>query len=240
MLRRVLPGALIPIGLAGGAVLAGNRFGYIGIAAGVGIFAFANGMIVFAAIFWSAWLLRVEYASRRRTQNHMENFALHDSLTGLANRNFFYDQLARRAALADRRTSVPFAICSLELDGFERVKQQLGVERSNRILVKVADVVRECLRASDLVARLDGDSFGILLEEITDAKDVRILAQRIVSSVPAALAEMADAPITVNLGIVLETTGDHLPGDMVREADAALVTAKKRGPGRFELTALDD
>jgi diguanylate cyclase (GGDEF)-like protein len=236
MLRRVLPVALVLIGLSGGAVLAGHRFGHIDSAAGGALFALANGSILVAAIFWSAWLLQGEYATRRRIQEHIAHYALHDPLTGLANRSFFLDQLARRAALADRRTSMPFAVCCMELDGFERVKQQLGHAASDRILIKVADVTRESLRASDLVARLDGDRFGMLFEELVDAKDAAILAQRIISSVSEALTGMADAPIGVGIGIVLKTSGHDLPGEILQEADAALVTAKKRGLGRFELT----
>jgi diguanylate cyclase (GGDEF)-like protein len=237
LLRIVLPAALILIGLSGLAALGGHRLGLVGIAVGAGLFALATVMIVTATITWSAWQLNAESIERRRVQGEIQLHALRDPLTGLANRGFFFDQLARRAALAGRRTSVPFAVCSLELDGFARLVEQFGRDAGNRILVKVAEVVRECVRASDLVARLDGDHFGILLEEIADAKDVNLLAQRIVSSVPRALAEIADAPISVSIGIVLKTSGHDLPGDMLREADAALTLAKKRGPGRFELTA---
>jgi diguanylate cyclase (GGDEF)-like protein len=240
MLRRILPIALILIGFSGVAALGGHRLGLVGIAVGAGLFAIANGVIVVVAIYWSAWLLHAEYTSRRRTQVEIEQNSLHDPLTGLGNRGFFIDQLARRAALADRRTSVPFAVCCLDLDGFKRFNEQFGREAGNLVLVKMGEVIRDCVRASDLVARLDGDKFGILLEEIADAKDVNILAQRIVSSVPKALAEIADAPISVSIGIILKTSGHDLPGDMLREADAALLLAKKRGPGRFELTAFAD
>jgi len=240
LLRVALPVALILIGLSGLAALGGHRIGLVGIAVGAGLFAVANGVVVVVAIYWSAWQINAEYLSRRRVEAEIQQYALHDPLTGLANRGFFFDQLARRTALAGRRTSVPFAVCSLELDGFSRLNEQFGREAGNRILVKVADVVRECVRASDLVARLDSDKFGILLEEIADAKDVNLLAQRIVSSVPPALAGIADVPISVSIGIVLKTSGHDLPGDMLREADAALALAKKRGPGRFELTAFAD
>jgi len=98
------------------------------------------------------------------------------------------------------------------------------------------------VRASDLVARLDGDKFGILLEEIADARDIDVLAQRIVSAVPAALEELAVGapPITVSIGVVMKSSGQDRPGEMLREADAALQVAKRHGPGRFELTAFAD
>ncbi len=240
LLRGMLPIALVLIGLSGIAVLGAHRVHIVGIAVGAGLFAIANGTIVIAALFWSAWLIHREYTGRRRSEDQIEIYALHDPLTGLANRGFFIDQLARRAALAGRRMSVPFAVCCLELDEFEKMTEHFGRDAAGRVLIKVADVVRDCVRASDLVARLGDGKFGVLLEEIADAKDIAILAQRIVSSVPPALKGLIDAPIAVNIGIVLKTSGDDLPADMLREADAALTTAKKRGPGRFELTAFAD
>jgi diguanylate cyclase (GGDEF)-like protein len=235
MLRIVLPIAILVIGLSGSALYAAHRLGYVGAAVGVALFGVINLAIVFAAMLRGAWLLHSEYVVRRRLQDEMQSQSLHDSLTGLANRGFFMDQLTRRAALADRRTSLPFAVCSLELDG---LGPGVDAETRNRILVKAADVIRDCVRASDMVARLGDNKFGILLEEITDAKDIDRLAERIVSSVPRALEDIgADTPITVSIGAILKTSGQDRPGEMLREADAALRVAKRRGPGRFELTA---
>lgn len=241
MLRFILPIMLIVIMISGLLLLGAHRLGYIGTAIGVAIFAIVSAVGATLAIFRAAWLLNAEYVSRRRTEDEVQYHSIHDPLTGLANRGFFLDQLTRRAALADRRTSQPFAVYSLELDNFHRIAEQLDRDTGNQILIRVADVVRECVRASDLVARLDGDKFGILLEEIADPRDIDILAQRIVSSVPAALNAIGvSVPIMVNIGVVLGSTGNGTAGDMLRNADAALQLAKKRGPGRFELTAFAD
>jgi diguanylate cyclase (GGDEF)-like protein len=241
MLRIVLPAALLIVGLSAPALYAAHRLGFVGTAIGVALFGVINLTVVVAAALRGAWLLQGEHAAGRQLRDEILNQSLHDTLTGLANRDFFMDQLARRAALADRRTSTPFAVCSLELAGVDRINEQMGQEAGNRILVAAADVIRDCVRASDMVARLDGNKFGILLQEIADAKDIDILAQRIVSSVPPALAGLTDgAPITVSIGVILKTSGYDQPSDMLREADAALQVAKRRGPGRFELTAFAD
>lgn len=240
MLRGILPITMAAIFIAGVTMLLAYRYGYLRVGQGTLLFSVANGVIVTAAMFWSARLLQAEYLSRREAQESIRNHALHDPLTGLANRGFFMDQLARRVALADRRTGVAFAVCSLELDGFQRVTQQFGSEAGNRILVKVGEVIRECVRASDAVARLEGGKFGILLEEIGDAKDLNVLAQRIVSTIPPALEEAnAEARITVSIGIALRS-GHAQPGHILREADAALALARKKGPGHFELTAFSE
>jgi diguanylate cyclase (GGDEF)-like protein len=241
MLRIVLPAAIVIVGLSAPALYAVHRLGYAGTAVGVALFGVVNVAVIFAAVLRGAWLLHGEHAAGRQLRDEIKSQSLHDSLTGLANRSFFMDQLARRAALADRRTSTPFAVCSLELAGIDRINEQLGQEAGDRILVAAADIIRDCVRASDMVARLDGDKFGILLEEIADAKDIDILAQRIVSSVPPALAGLAEGiPINVSIGVIQKTTGYDQPSDMLRQADDALRLAKRRGPGRFELTAFAD
>jgi len=239
VLRVVLPVAALTVGISGPAIYAAHRLGYIGIAEGAALFGAINVALVFWAAFSCASRLNAEHSALSRLRGEVQSHALHDPETGLANRGFFMDQLTRRAALADRRTSTPFAVCSLELNGIGEVKRLLGEGAGGRILVKAADVIRDCVRASDVVARLDGNKFGILLEEIVEAKDIDILAQRIVSAVPLALEDLVVGapPVTVSIGVVMNSGGQNRPGEMLREADAALQVAKRRGPGRFELTA---
>ena len=240
LLRLILPASALTIGISGPAIYAAHKLHSIGIAAGVALFGVITVLLVFAAALRAAWVLKAEHVALSRLKVEVQSHALQDSETGLANRSHFMDQLARRAALADRRASAPFAVCTLELDGIGKAARLLGEGGGNRILAKAGDVIRDCVRASDLVARLDGDKFGILLEEIADPRDIDILAERIVSAVPAALEELVqDAPpITVSIGVVMKNSGQDRPGEMLREADAALQVAKRRGPGRFELTAL--
>jgi diguanylate cyclase (GGDEF)-like protein len=242
MLRLMLPAATLTVGISGLAILAAHRFQFLGTAAGLALFGVIAIILLLAAVLRCAWLLHAEHAALARLRGDMRNQALQDPDTDLANRTYFMDQLARRAALADRRTSMPFAVCSLELDGIGKAAAQSGEGTGRRLLAKTADVIRDCLRASDLVARLEGDKFGILLQEIADARDVDILARRIVAAIPPALADLAaGAPqIAVSIGIVMKSSGQDQPGDMMREADAALRVAKRRGPGRFELTAFAD
>ena len=224
LLRVVLPVAALTVGLSGPAIYVAHRFGYVGIAEGTALFGAINVALILWAALRCARLLNAEHAALTRLRNEVQAHALHDPETGLANRGHFMDQLVRRAALADRRTSMPFAICSLELDGIGEAARHLGEAAGGRILVKAADVIRDCVRASDLVARLDGNKFGILLEEITEAKDIDILAQRIVSAVPLALEDLVVGapPITVSIGVVMNSSGQNRPGEMLREADAAL------------------
>jgi diguanylate cyclase (GGDEF)-like protein len=242
MLRITLPAALLTIGISGPVIYAAHRLNHLGIAEGVALFGAINLLLVVAATLRAAWLLNAEHAAHMQLRGEVRSRALHDAGTGLANRGHFIEQLARRAALADRRTSAPFAVCSLALDGIGEVARRLGEDAADRIVARAADVVRDCVRASDLVARLEDDKFGILLEEIADARDIDILAERIVSSIPPALEDLTVGapPIAVSIGVVLKSSGRDRPGEMLREADAALEAAKRRGPGRFALTAFTD
>ncbi len=194
LLRVILPVAVLTVGLSGPAIYAAHRLGYVGIAEGTALFGAINAVLVFWAALRCASSLNAEHLALTRLRGEMQSHALHDPATGLANRGFFMDQLARRAALADRRTSTPFAVCTLELDGIGEVSRLLGEGVGGRILVKAADVIRDCVRASDMVARLGDDKFGILLEEIADAKDIDRLAERIVSSVPLARSRIWRIP----------------------------------------------
>jgi diguanylate cyclase (GGDEF)-like protein len=242
MLRLILPMATLIMGVSGLAILAAHRFQFLGTATSLALFGAIAAILVLGVALRAAWLLNAEHAEVTRLHRDMVTQALQDPETGLANRTHFLDQLARRAALADRRTSMPFAVCSLELDGIGEAAAQSGEGTGRQLLAKTAEVIRDCLRASDLIARLEGDTFGILLQEISDARDVDILARRIVSAIPPALTELAAGapPIAVSIGIVMKKSGRDSPGDVLREAEAAQRVAKRRGPGRFELTAFAD
>lgn len=107
--------------------------------------------------------------------DQLEHHALHDSLTGLANRVLFADRLDRALLQPDARVSVLFC----DLDDFKVVNDQRGHEAGDVILREVAQRLLACVRATDTVARLGGDEFALLLEHANDAQDV---AERVVAS----------------------------------------------------------
>ncbi len=238
LIRIILPGVIAIVVVSGIAAYAAHRLGYLGLATGPALFAAINLATVTGALVWCARKLQAEASERRRLEVQLRGQSLQDALPGLANRNAFMEQLARRAALAGRRTSIPFAVCSVEIDGFARLNEQLGEEEAQRILANVGGLIRDCVRASYAVARLGDGRLGILLEEIADPKDVHLLAERIVSMVPKALAGTGTgAPVNVSIGIALISSADQSPEEMLRDADKALMNARGHGPGRFELIA---
>ena len=111
----------------------------------------------------------------REARDQLEHQALHDPLTGLANRVLFADRLDR--ALLQPSANVSVLFC--DLDDFKLVNDQLGHETGDLLLQHVADRLLECVRATDTVSRLGGDEFAVLLEDSTDAVQV---AERVVAS----------------------------------------------------------
>jgi hypothetical protein len=113
MLRLMLWTSMLAIGISSPAIYAAHRLHYVGIAQGVALFAAINVVLVIVAALRGAWLINAEHTALMRLRSEVQNHALQDPQTGLANRGHFVDQLVRRAALANRRTNAPFAVCSL-------------------------------------------------------------------------------------------------------------------------------
>ena len=152
-----------------------------------------------------------------------------DPLTGLADRTLFLEQLAR----ALERGGPGLAVFCIDLDRFKLINDSLGHEAGDRLLVEVARRLRETLRAADTVARLGDDEFMVLCEECPDAATARVVAQR--------LNDALSAPVVLD-GRTVYTSGSIgvlLPGELpagaeevMRDADAAMHAAKRRGKGR--------
>ena len=159
--------------------------------------------------------------------------AFHDSLTGLPNRALFLDRLEHRLALEKRRHKTSFSVLVLDIDRFKVINDSLGHVRGDELLIEVARRLQSCLRPGDTVARLSGDEFTILLEDVATAADARKVADRLREElrVPfwlGALEVFSGASIGIAHG---SATYAH-PEDILRDADTALYRAKAQGRGR--------
>jgi diguanylate cyclase (GGDEF)-like protein len=152
--------------------------------------------------------------------------ALSDPLTGLANTRAFLDRLGDEIARGLRHGRV-FTLVYLDLDRFKEVNDSLGHAEGDRVLTRIAAMMRETLRASDLPARLGGDEFGILLPETPFAQAERALGKlrdRVVE-------EMGnnDWPVTLSMGAVTFESTVETADDAVRIADGLMYAAKASG-----------
>jgi diguanylate cyclase (GGDEF)-like protein len=175
--------------------------------------------------------LRQTLRERTALEAELEHRALHDPLTGLANRALFHDRLAHSLARRDGSVAVMF----LDLDDFKTINDSLGHEAGDQALRWVANAFSKVVRAEDTVARLGGDEFAVLLSGTPDRLLATRLAGRLLEAVEQPL-ELAGATRTlgVSIGIALGEAGGAVEADdLMRDADIAMYVAKQQGKRTF-------
>ncbi|MFQ5894839.1 MAG: putative bifunctional diguanylate cyclase/phosphodiesterase [Nitrospinota bacterium] len=183
-------------------------------------------------------LLFVARARRKTIKRHekeLSNLAYYDSLTSLPNRQLFYERLHQTVARA-KRHGTRAAIMFLDLDEFKRVNDTLGHEAGDLLLQAVAQRMKGCLRESDMVARLAGDEFTVVLDDITQEQDAVRVAQTIIKafSMPFKV-EGQELFFTPSIGISLYPSDGTDVEALVKRADISMYRAKAEGGNGFKL-----
>ena len=161
--------------------------------------------------------------------------ALHDELTGLPNRALFWEHLSRRLSLAVRRRT-GFAVLFLDVDDFKVVNDTLGHAAGDHLLVDVAARLRAALRPGDTAARVGGDEFVVLLDDVATKEAALVVAERLGGALRAPYEIGAQRRIvTASIGVAVGPAGLRTADDVVAAADAAMYDAKRRGGGRCVL-----
>jgi diguanylate cyclase (GGDEF)-like protein len=165
--------------------------------------------------------------------------ALHDDLTGLPNRTLFWDRLAHRLSRAERDATA-FAVLFLDLDDFKTVNDTLGHSAGDQLLVDVARRIEAGLRAGDTAARVGGDEFVVLLDDVAAGNAALTVALRITEALRAPFELGARRyAVTSSIGVAVGP-GDFTTADaVVAAADAAMYDAKRRGRGLCVLHGQD-
>jgi diguanylate cyclase (GGDEF)-like protein/PAS domain S-box-containing protein len=171
-----------------------------------------------------------DITERKEFEALLEHLALHDSLTGLANRQLTVDR-AEQMLLRARREQGPVALCFIDLDNFKDTNDSLGHEAGDKLLCAVAARLSRMLRAGDTVGRLGGDEFVILTEGIALADGPLLVAERIRGALhePFFLAGYEGLPITVTASVGIATGDRPSAHELLRDADVALYRAKAVG-----------
>ena len=170
-----------------------------------------------------------DITERKLAKAKLESLAHYDSLTSLPNRVLFFDRL-HHAVTEAKRYQHPLALMFLDLDCFKQINDRLGHAAGDAVLVEAGHRLRECVRACDMVARMGGDEFTIILSKMADQHDAALVAERIIESF--ALPFMVDgetARVGVSIGICIYPTCDPDLDGMVRHADMAMYRAKQDG-----------
>jgi diguanylate cyclase (GGDEF)-like protein len=170
---------------------------------------------------------------RQRIENELSYAAYHDGLTSLYNRAYLMARLL--SLFGEEGDSAPAAtVLFLDLDRFKFVNDSLGHRAGDVLLTVVARRLEACLRAGDILARIGGDEFAILLLGDDQASAAEDVAQRIVSELVMPVAiEGQNIFTSCSLGIVSADLSHASPEDLLRDADVAMYAAKKQGRGRW-------
>lgn len=170
-----------------------------------------------------------DITERKAAEAEVKYLAYHDALTRLPNRLLFIDRLENALAGA-RRNGERVAVLFLDLDRFKNVNDSLGHSAGDQMLREIAARFRECVREEDTVARVGGDEFVILLRSVTSRDEVECVARRIMNAVGQPFSiEGKSLGISCSIGISLYPENGAEGEAMIRNADAAMYSAKESG-----------
>ncbi|MBN2688483.1 MAG: diguanylate cyclase [Deltaproteobacteria bacterium] len=176
-----------------------------------------------------------DVSERIEAEEEIRRLAYHDALTGLPNRVLFAEQFVLAQARAQRHRE-KLAVILLDLDHFKEVNDTLGHTVGDELLKIVADRLRRLVRKEDVVARMGGDEFLVLLQEINDKDDATVIARKIVESLRVTyVIHHHSIDITTSVGIALFPDNGEDMDLLMRKADIAMYRAKEKGRDGFML-----
>jgi diguanylate cyclase (GGDEF)-like protein len=182
-------------------------------------------------------LLRDQERERAAQEERIRHQAYHDPLTGLPNRASFtehLDEAMRRA----KRAGWPLALLFLDLDLFKRVNDSLGHDAGDRLLRVAAERIRRSVREADMLFRMGGDEFTVLLEDVRGPEEAAQVAGRVIEAVAEPLSvSHHEIAVTASIGIALYPRDDTVGERLVKSADTAMYRAKELGRNRYAFFA---
>ncbi len=163
--------------------------------------------------------------------------AVHDNLTGLPNRELFFDRLEAALAFAQTDSKIRPTVISIDIDRFKQVNEVVGLSAGDSILLTLARRLSRILKPQDTLARLSGDQFAALIVSETETDQITALANvaRRVASTPVTFSDR-EIPLTASIGLALYDPQLHAKReDMLKDAEIAMRHGKRMGGNRIEV-----
>jgi len=174
------------------------------------------------------WFYQQAISTKHQAEK-FETLAFRDSLTCLPNRAYFHQQISYHIKLAHRNNQ-RLGLLFIDLDRFKQVNDQLGHHIGDQLLTLVADRLAKCVRETDLLARMGGDEFTIILNGEQNAQTVKIISQNILSAItPEYLIGTHSIEIGASIGVAFYPDDASEVNELMRLADTAMYQAKEQG-----------
>lgn len=183
----------------------------------------------------SHFLAIEEDITQRKTQEHeVTQHANYDNLTDLPNRFLALDRMSYAITNAIRHDS-SVVLMFIDLDNFKQINDTLGHDKGDRVLIKVADRIKQAVRQADTVARYGGDEFLVVLGDLSDHGDATHVADKIISAlIPPVTIDNQELSITASIGMAVFPEDGQDPYELLRSADAAMFGAKDKGGNGYQ------
>ena len=177
-----------------------------------------------------------DITEQKRAEQELRYLANYDTLTSLPNRSLLSERLSR-AIVRARRENGKVAVLFIDLDRFKDINDSLGHATGDRILRAAAARVQQTVGAQHTVARLSGDEFTVVLEDIDSLGDAENIAQRIIDAfmLPLSFGERLELSVSPSIGISLYPDHAQVPTDLLKHADTAMYQAKSAGRHTYQV-----
>lgn len=175
----------------------------------------------------------LDITEKKRMEDALAQHANFDTLTGLANRRLFHDHLAQEIKKSNRSHN-SLALLFIDLDRFKEVNDTLGHHVGDQLLVETAKRITNCVRESDIVSRLGGDEFTVILSEVTDVNRIENVAHAIIQSLSQPFQFGAEKiVVSASIGITIYPADATNASDLLKNADQAMYQSKSEGRNCF-------
>jgi len=183
--------------------------------------------------------VKVRIEDLSRTNVELDRLATHDSLTGLPNRLMF-SQLLNHSIQSARHHKRRIAVLFVDLDRFKIINDTLGHDAGDQLLKEIAIKFKQSLRAADVVSRLGGDEFIILIEEMNELGQAAIVAKKILANaIKPIVLQGEECRVTASIGISAYPKDGEDEQSLIKNADIAMYSTKEEGKNNYQFFSKD-